>query len=1795
MRQRLKRLLAFFLAILTMVSSGAGGLLTMTANAASPQASIYFYYASAKAHGVISEYNSQHTGQILYAMIDNHIGYCMNYGLSARSGKLMDSSGEPSNTNLSDKQEKLLSYALYYGYAHTGTDEPSDDMKDEYIATQALVWNIVKGIFGTDSADSAAKKLCDCAPSPNHAYEYYAAVRNQVQAGYNQVVPSFTSKRQSGAETYELKWNETNQRFETTLTDSNGVLEDFDISLSGYSISRNGNQLTIYRNDVSDTATMATLNSNKGVVDTTSSCVFWFCGDSSYQEFISERPSADPLYAYFKVKTESIGYGYLEKVDASTGTKLAGAVYGIYSDSACTRLVQQMTTGKDGTCKSDALVAGTYYVREISAPRGYVLDKAVYTLVVTAGQTTSFKRADEEQTGAITIYKEGEVLTGWDGTNFVYEVRKLPGATFRVVAAEDIYRADGALVYHKGDIVADNLTTGKDGQVVVNNLHLGNYSVIETRSIDGFTINGNPVTVKIEYKDQTVSVQYEDATIRNERQHANVSVLKCDSVTKNPLSGGKYTLCAGNDIRNYDGTIIMHAGDVIQTVTTGRDGRAVYSVDLPIGNSYSVSETKAPYGYIRNMDDVYSFSFEYAGEDTATVNFTHTFLNDRVTAKIHLVKLDKETGKPVPQGDAKLEGAVYGLYAREDIVHPDGATGVIYKKDELVAELRTDANAEAEVKGLYLGEYYLKEIEAPVGYVPDTEKHNVSCTYEGDSVKEVVRQSTAKEQVIKQPFQLIKVSDDGKETEEPTLAGAEFTAYLKSSLTVKDDGSYDFASATPVVIGENGATTIVTDSKGYAVTIAIPYGTYVVVESKTPHNMQTIKPFEVTIREHKPTEPQVWRIFVDRNFKAKLRIIKIDADTKKPVLVPDTEFRIFNMDTDEYVELITTYPSKVVHTSFFTDEDGDLILPEALPCGNYRIEEVAAPYGYVKNKNYVEVKIDTDTFFETDPDTYEAIITVTYEDSPEWGRLTIEKKGEVLTGYSAGVFAKSEEGVFEYREAGLAGAVFEVYADEDIFTSDHQVDDKGNRIKYYSNGDLVATLTTDESGKAVLEKLPLGRYKIKEIKAPFGYILNHEEINVTFSYIDDDTEYVEQTRSFTDERAKLSILVEKRDAEDDRAISGAQFGLYAEEDIKDASGKVIIKADTLLERAVSDSDGRVSFKKDYPFGKYYAKELECPDGYVSSSEVIHFDAKYKDQETPVVEYSKIFLNKPTSFDFTKEDITSGAELSGATLSVIDSEGKVIETWTSRAGEKHVIKRLIVGHTYILREEYAPYGYLRAADIEFTVLDTETIQSVVMKDEVPTGTIVINKDGEFLKDATLVKGEWYDVIFNWFRTSMAGVTFDVYAKEDIVSPDGLDTVYYKKDELVGTITTNDKGIGAMEDLPLGEYYLVETKTLPGFVLDQTPIDADIRYIDQDTKIVYAGDNIFNERQKVEIKVIKKDAVTEEPLEGSIFGLYAKEDIVNTEGDVVLVSGNEVERAVTGSDGVLTFVTDLPLGKYVIREVEPPKGYASNDEEYEIDASYQDDKTKVLEFEALYKDYPIKVEFSKTDITGDIELPGAKLTVIDSEGKTIEAWTSTDKPHMIEKLPIGKYKLREEISPYGYKIATDVEFEVLDTGELQKVAMKDEVLLGRILVKKKDAEIGTMLDGVTFELRDKDGKVIASAVTGNDGNLLFDNLPICIYENGVYKEDITYTLVETATKDGYILDSTPHEVVLKYEGKAPEVVEVTFELTNQPTEPKLPQTGERFDARVLMAFGLLFLFIGGACIVVMKKKDESPEKQ
>ena len=294
-----------------------------------------------------------------------------------------------------------------------------------------------------------------------------------------------------------------------------------------------------------------------------------------------------------------------------------------------------------------------------------------------------------------------------------------------------------------------------------------------------------------------------------------------------------------------------------------------------------------------------------------------------------------------------------------------------------------------------------------------------------------------------------------------------------------------------------------------------------------------------------------------------------------------------------------------------------------------------------------------------------------------------------------------------------------------------------------------------------------------------------------------------------------------------------------------------------------------------------------------------------------------------------------------------------------------------------------------------------------------------------------------------------------------------------------------------------------------------------------------------------------------------------------------------------DGKAAFTSDLPLGQYYVKEIEAPKGYVKSDKIFDVDASYQGDKVKVIEFEAAFENAPIKVEISKTDITGEKELPGAKLSVIDADGKLVESWTSeAGKTYMIERLPVGKYTLREESAPYGYKVAKDVTFEVKETAEIQKVSMKDEQAVGKIVIEKTDKVTGKPIEGVVFEVRDKDGKVLDTLTTDKNGHAESKELPICTYnEDGSFKEDIHYTVVETKAADGYILDETAHDVTLRYDDNAPDVVVTTLKLVNVPTEPKLPQTGDNANPLLYLGIGALALITGvGVGLRGRKKKNK-----
>ena len=1551
----------------------------------------------------------------------------------------------------------------------------------------------------------------------------------------------------------------------------------------------------------------------------------------------------DEKYVDFSVEWVKMAKIEIVKKDAGSNAKVAGAVYGIYSDEAGKNLIAKMPATDANGASSITIekTQNTVYLKEISVPNGYVLDTKAYGINLIIGGTTKKDVTDKEQFADLTVYKEGEVLTGASVTDsgvvFQYTKQRLKGAVYNVYAGADIKAADGRVIFQKGALVKEGLTTGEDGSATLKNLHLGTYVVTETKAPADYVCKGESKTVTLSYAGQNVEVAVGNVTFANDRQKASVSVVKQDDTTKNPLSGGIYGLYVAEDIADVSGNVVVRKDTLIEKATTGNDGNAVYQADLPINHSYYVKELQAPENYFRNSEDVFSFRFQYTNDKQASVAFTHTFENERVNATIHLVKKDKETGRET-QGDAAFEGAVYGVYARENIIHPDGKTGIIYKAGSQVATMTVDKKGDASVEDLYLGKYYVKEITPPTGYLIDEGEYDLECSYEGDLVKTVERSTESSEQVMKQPFQVIKAANNGK-TDADLLKGAGFTAYLKSSLKTNPDGSYDFASAKPVVLTADGKTEMFTDAKGYACSIPLPYGTYLVKETTTPHNYKPVDDFIVTISENHPDEPQIWRILLDDEFKAKLKIVKKDDETKRPVLAAGTEFKIYDLDHKKYVEQVTTYPITVTHKSYFTDSQGYLILPNNLSIGHYRIEEVTAPDGYTLNQNYVEIAVDSNTAYQMDSVSGDVVIEVDYENHPVKGKLTVYKKGEMLAGFNKD---------FIYEEQFLKDAVFEVYAAEDIYSPDYQKDADGNRILVYAKDTLVTTITTDEDGMAVAENLPLGAYRVAEKTAPEGFVLNPEAAEVVFVYEDQDTPVVEQEVTVGDERQKVAITVEKQDAENGAVVAGAVFGIYNKEDIT-ADGKVIVEADTLLQEMTSDEKGQAGCTLDLPLGSYYVKELKAPAGFVSSNEVLNFDASYQGQDVETVVLKAVKKNQPTTVEITKSDITTGTELDGASLKVLDKDGNVVDEWTSVKDAPHVIKRLVAGETYTLREEFAPYGYLKATDITFTVEDNGDVQKVEMKDEVPTALLIINKKGEFLDKVTLLDNAKGTVehLFEYITGSLTEVTFNVYAAEDIKAADGVSEDYFKADELVGTITTDTNGIAQLGDLPVGKYYVKEAETAHGYVLDGEPKFVDLSYRDQDTPVVTYDEAWQNNRQKVKVTVLKKEKDTERVLAGGIFGLFTREDIKNASGDVLMEADTLIELKTTDENGQITFTADLPVdGNYYVKELYAPDGFVTTNEEQDFtfeyagadqaevsyDFTFENEATTVeltksdlttgeelpgahlkvtdedgnvvdewvsteeahvikelvvgktytmtetkpadgyvtaesVEFtientaeiqKHEMKDDVTKVQISKTDITGDQEIPGAKLTILDENDQVVESWTSTEEPHYVEKLPIGRYTLREEQSPKGFILTADVSFEVKDTGEIQTVVMKDDTAKGKVILNKTDKETGEPLKGVEFELRDSKGKVLETLKTDAAGHAESSLYEIADYKDGKFAGEKKYYLVETKTLDGYTLDKTEHEVVFAYKDDSTPIVEVTFDLTND--KPEVPQTTE-----------------------------------
>ena len=975
-------------------------------------------------------------------------------------------------------------------------------------------------------------------------------------------------------------------------------------------------------------------------------------------------------------------------------------------------------------------------------------------------------------------------------------------------------------------------------------------------------------------------------------------------------------------------------------------------------------------------DEVYRFFYEYKDDSTYTYTFSHDFKNEEVRGEVHVSKIDQDSQGFISQGDATLVGAKYGLYAAEDIEHPNKKDGIVHKKGELVAQGTISSEGTVDFKNLYLGNYFVKELEPAEGDLLDETEYPVEVSYEGQEVQIVHREVTVKETVKKQAFQLIKISEDGEQTETELVEGAGFKVFLISELSGVKDGSlkpgngsyytpedfitYDYSKDETASYWENGKKITVpelfTDKKGYLTSPDLPYGTYVVFESTVPENLKGIRPFIVQISEDS-REPQVWRVFDDRPLQYYFKIVKKDAQTQKPVLDNSAAYKIYDVEAEKYVEMIVRYPKKEVVSVFRTNEEGYLITPEQLKCGTYRIEEVEAPENYVQvgfenallkdgkevplnevadggtyqeaKKAPITITVNSDTVHQVEEETGKFIVVIEQYNDEAVGSLTIHKKGEKLSGASKveeKILTKMKNGVvgfvnqvssfftgeevmekekgykFDYEEGNMEGAEFAIHAKKTIYTPDGQKDEAGNRIVKYEKDALVARMVTDKEGKAVLNNLPIGKYYVVEEKAGQNCVLDPEAKEFEIAYKGQEVAVDYVTMELTNQRQKVSLSLLKKDAETGKPLEGVVFGLYAQEDIKNAAGEVVVEKDALIELGTTDEEGKLVFQADLPHGKYYIQEVEHKPGYLPNDEVCSFDASYTDQTLELLAFSEEISNQTTITEFTKVDLTGGQEIEGAKMQILDQEGKVVEEWVSKK-EAHVVYALAPGE-YILHEEQAPteQGYVRAEDVKFVVEETGDVQKVKMEDD-HTKVSISKTD---ITDGKEIEG----------------------AKLQILDQDG---------EVVESWTTGEEHL--IEYLPVGTYTLHEEAAVDGYIVAN-----DVEFTVEETGEIQKV-KMEDERAMGQLVIVKTDTDSKAALEGVEFVLLEKE------------TGKEVGRLKTGKDGKAVSEL-LPIGTYengvfkepityVLKETATLKGYEKTEEEWEIVFTYQNDKTPVIE--------------------------------------------------------------------------------------------------------------------------------------------------------------------------------------------------------------------------------------------------------
>ncbi len=1236
------------------------------------------------------------------------------------------------------------------------------------------------------------------------------------------------------------------------------------------------------------------------------------------------------------------------KADAANGAALTGAAFELTNASGA--VVATQTTGADGTAQFDNLPAGSYTVREVGAPMGYkIAVNPSQAVTVAAGATSDIRFENDRVNGKIRIVKR-DALTK----------EALSGAVFTVMR---LSAAEGGSAV--GEVVA-TLTTGADGTVETGWLQWGRYRVAETGVPEHYVDGGFVTEIDCTEDGKTYAVEAE-----NEPTKGWIRLVKTDRLTGNPIEGVAFDIYENDEYGNA----------LVADMTTGKDGTAV-SPPLRKGR-YIVRERGATAGYV--MKEI-ALDATVRSDETTQLRAT----NQPVMVKLKLYKRDGDEyggddpnsrrrdelpqpaniDAPSTRGDGELTGAVFRVLAGAEIRDRQG--NVLFQKGDTVVDALTTAgdDASAATGELWPGLYEIVEASPPVGYEPSDAHFFVDArSAASQSETAVVTYEGLKLNIIKQGMYAIvkflgdnEIHDDAGLIETPE-EGAEFELYLKKA------GSYGNARAFE-------RDYLVTNRYGYAKTTLLPYGLYVLKQVKGKEGHALKSPVEIFIRgDEDVANPPILTIN-NQAIRYRLKLIKTDAKTGKTVRLANTAFKLLDSDGNVVTQTVS-YPTRREIDTFYTDENGEVTLPETVTRGMYFIEEVQAPQGYLIRTERLGVFVG-----ETGDMPGEAYtLDIEIPNEPVMGRVMVEKKGLRLVRLAeqADAFGNIVHQPV-YEKGYLAGAVFELRAAEDIVGKDGTL--------WFHAGDVADTITTTAEGKDASKELPLGRYELVEVSAPEGYLLDGAPHEVELRYENDRTAVVETNVTLGNDYLSAEITLEK-EKEDLEIImdsdhvrqalvntpgEGFVFGLFADEELR--VGDVTLTADTLVATGVTDAAGRLAFVGNFPHGAYYVKELSAPDGWTLNPAKFAVTLEPQAQSGGVI---RVSLPEPvhneliyTRVTLTKTDITGQKTLSGATIEVKDEQGKVFYRETTDANGQ-IPQIPVTPRTYTFKEVYAPDGYaLNEAEMRFTV----------------------DADGNVTGDTT-IHDDYTRFSLHKVDESgkpLSGVMFG------LKKADGM---------LMMTAKTDAKGMATFEKVPFGTYTLVETQALPGYLKTDTEIriTVDGTFVNPKEPI----ETVTNERQR--IRGLKVDT-TGQALPGAAFSL------INAD------TGEIVDVAASDEKGEF-YLTGFGYGDWIIRETVVPEGFNRvEDVLIHVDEDWKAPNT------LLFTDIPNHYEFIKVDEDG-CPMEGVKFALEDEDGNVLRELASGENGVVrADDLKPGVYIIREIETQAGYRLTEETIRVVID---------------------------------------------------------------------------------------------------------------------------------------------------------------------